>query len=222
MSCDYCVRGGLTWPAVGVYRFFLGKPETTSLRWTLYLILSTSLKNNYLSACRSNKCWILCCIIYASIPEMVCLVEFSVYSTEEHCISNIILVIQWDRQMEINYTWSVFKPKWFSRSTDPGYGSCCNDNICSLRSGKDTPFTFHAHWIGQRLLVSEVFLEDHTLTRTLSERERVSTVCSIAFPCKIRLANNSLFSEHCSAHWPVHCLATIRKFSQESWLTCCP
>ena len=49
--------------------------------------------------------------------------------------------------------------------------------------GKDTPFTFHAHWIGQRLLVSEDFLEDHTHTHALSER--VSAVCSIAFPCKI-------------------------------------
>lgn len=131
----------------------------------------------------------------------------------------VILVIQWDRQMDKNYIWSVFKPKWFSRSTDPGYGSCCNDNICStLRSGKDTPFTFHAHWIGQRLLVSEDFLEDHTHTHALSER--VSAACSIAFPCKITTVyfQNIVVPTGRS----VYCLATIRKFSQESWLTCCP
>ena len=142
--------------------------------------------------------------ICTSIPEMVILVWV-------FCLLNrgtlhlkylaVILVIQWDRQMDINYTWSVFKPKWFSRSTDPGYGSCCNDNICStLRSGKDTPFTFHAHWIGQRLLVSEDFLEDHTHTRIIRESKRSLLYC---LPMQ---DYNSLFSEHCSAHWPVSIL----------------
>ena len=69
--------------------------------------------------------------------------------------------LRWFSQRSTNgdklYTWSASNP---NNSQDSlilaSYGCCCDDNSkCSPRSGKDTPFTFHAHWIKQRLLVSE-------------------------------------------------------------------